>query len=105
MSTTTKYYAVTLLLEDTEDNDNTKTRTFNIPMAMQEPTIQEMRTRTMELITALATNATTGYGAQAIQTAFQETEKVDGETITYIPKGISKAELVTITEDVIYGSY
>ena len=105
MSTTTKYYAVTLLLEDTTNNDNTKTRTFNIPMATQEPTIQEMRTRTMELNTALANNATTAYGAQAIQTAFEETEKVDGYYVIYTPKGISKAELVTITEDVIYGSY
>lgn len=103
MSTTTKNLSLTLKLINSEDSTDIITRNFSIPFSVDVSVSDNtVKNRVSTLNTSLATNSTTGYGAQAIQQAFREMITQDGDTITYIPKGVQKAEIVTVTEDVIY---
>lgn len=108
MSTTTKTLDVTLLLTEQDDPNDTKTRKISIPCG--DATTETIKTRigTMNTYLPTATSTTQTGGvidfAQGICATFQEVEKDGGDTYTYTPSLISKAEIVTITEDIIYGN-
>lgn len=108
MSTTTKTLDITLLLTEADDANDTKTRKISTPCG--DTTSTEIKNRIATINTYLPTaDSTTLTGdvidyAKGIRATFQEVEKDGGDTYTYSPSSISKAEIVTITEDIIYGN-
>ena len=108
MSTTTKTLDITLLLTEADDPNDTKTRKISTPCG--DATTETIKTRIGNLNSFLpvadTTTVTGGLvdSAKGIRATFQEVEKDGGDTYTYTPTSISKAEIVTITEDVIYGN-
>ena len=108
MSTTTKTLDITLLLTEQNDPNNTKTRKISTPCG--DATTETIKTRigTMNTYLPTASSSTESGGiidyVKGISTTFQEVEKDGGDTYTYIPHSISKAEVVTVTEDIIYGN-
>lgn len=106
MSTTTKTLDVTLLLTEQDDTNDTKTRKISIPCGDTTAATIVQRIKSLNPFiagTATATGGMQDFGA-GIRTTFQEVEKDGGDTYTYTPSYISKAEIVTITEDIIYGN-
>ena len=108
MSTTTKTLDITLLLTEQDDANDTKTRKISVP-CNPETTPATIKTRIKSLNPFIAGTATATGGMQddlgaGIRATFKEVEKDGGDTYTYIPSSISKAEIVTVTEDIIYGN-
>lgn len=109
MSTTTKTLDITFLMTEAEDPSDTKTRKISVP-ANPSTTTSEIKTRIGNINSFLpVADTTTVTGglvdyAKGIRATFQEVEKDGADTYTYIPTSISKAEVVTITEDIIYGN-
>ena len=107
MSTTTKTLDVTLLMTEADDANDTITRKISVP-CNPETTPATIKTRIKSLNPFIAGTATGTGGMQdfgeGIRETFQETVTEGNETYTYIPKSITKAEIVTVTEDVIYGN-
>ena len=106
MSTTTKTLDITLLLTEADDPNDTKTRKISTPCgdATAATIVQRIKSLNPFIAgTATATGGMQDFGA-GIRTTFQEVEKDGGDTYTYTPSSISKAEIVTITEDIIYGN-
>lgn len=109
MSTTTKTLDITFLMTESEDPSDTKTRKISTP-ANPSTTATEIKNRIATLNSILPTaDSATQTGAvvdyaKGIRATFQEVEKDGADTYTYTPTSISKAELVTITEDIIYGN-
>lgn len=108
MSTTTKTLDITLLLTEQDDPNDTRTRKISTPCG--DATTATIKTRIGNINSFLpvadTTTVTGGLveSAKGIRATFQEVEKDGGDTYTYIPNSISKAEIVTVTEDVIYGN-
>ena len=104
MSTTTKTLDITLLLTEQDDPNDTRTRKISTPCG--DATNAEIKTRIGSMNTAFNSTQTGGIVdyANGMKTTFQEVEKDGGDTYTYIPSSISKAEIVTVTEDIIYGN-
>lgn len=107
MSTTTKTLDVTLLMTEADDANDTITRKISVP-CNPETTPATIVQRIKSLNPFIAGTATATGGMQdlgaGIRATFQEVEKDGGDTYTYIPSAISKAEIVTVTEDIIYGN-
>lgn len=109
MSTTTKTLDVTFLMTEASDPTDTKTRKISVP-ANPSTTTTDIKTRIKSINTYLPTaDSETSTGGvidfvKGISATFQEVEKDGADTYTYIPKSITKAELVTTTEDIIYGN-
>lgn len=107
MSTTTQTLDVTLLMTEASDPTDTKTRKISVP-CNQNTSTADIVTRIKALNPFIAGTATATGGMQdfgaGIRTTFQEVETDGGDTYTYTPSSISKAEVVTITEDIIYGN-
>lgn len=107
MSTTTKTLDVTLYMEEQTNATDTKTRKISVP-CNQNTATSTIVTRIKGMNPFIAGTATATGGMQdfgaGIRATFQETVTEGNETYTYIPKSITKAEIVTITEDVIYGN-
>lgn len=108
MSTTTKTLDITLLLTEADDPNDTKTRKISTPCG--DTTTAEIKTRIGSINRYLPdAGTTTDTGGvidyvKGIYATFQEVEKDGGDTYTYSPYSISKAEIVTVTEDIIYGN-
>lgn len=107
MSTTTKTLDITLLLTERDDANDTKTRKISTPCG--DATAATIKTRISQLNTKIADWTSTVTGGlddvgRGIRVTFQEVEKDGGDTYTYIPSYISKAEIVTTTEDTVYGN-
>lgn len=107
MSTTTKTLDVTLYMEEQTNATDTKTRKISVPCNQSTATadiVQHIKSLNPFIAgTATATGGMQDFGA-GIRITFQETVTDGNETYTYIPKSITKAEIVTVTEDVIYGN-
>lgn len=107
MSTTTQTLDVTLLMTEESDPTDTKTRKISVPCNQNTSTadiVQRIKSLNPFIAgTATATGGMQDFGA-GIRATFQEVEKDGGDTYTYIPSSISKAEIVTVTEDIIYGN-
>lgn len=105
MSTTMKTLDITLLLTEQDDPNDTKTRKISTP-CNEDTSTSEIKNRIRSMNNAFNSTQTGGIAdyANGIKVTFQEVEKDGGDTYTYIPNSISKAEIVTITEDVIYGN-
>lgn len=104
MSTTTKTLDVTLLMQEQNNPADTKTKKISTPCG--DITVSGIKDRINSMNTAFNSTQTGGIVdyAQGIKATFQEVETDGGDTYTYIPASISKAEIVTITEDTIYGN-
>ena len=108
MSTTTKTLDITLLLTEQDDVNDTKTRKISVP-CNPETTPATIKTRINQLNPKIADWTSTVTGGlddvgRGIRVTFQEVENDGADTYTYIPSSISKAEIVTVTEDIIYGN-
>lgn len=106
-TTTTKTLDITLLLKEQDDPNDTKTRKISTPCG--DATAATIKTRISQLNQKIADWTSTVTGGlddvgRGIRITFQEEVKEGNETYVYIPNTITKAELVTITEDVIYGN-
>ena len=106
MSTTTITVNITLTMPEQSDASDIKKRTIAVPkgIASIEEIKQSIQNINPYLAGTASTNQTLLRYARGIKATFQETVKDGAETYTYIPNQISKAEIVTITEDVIYGN-
>lgn len=107
MSTTTKTLDVTLLMTEANDPTDTKTRKISVPCNSETaPATIVQRIKSLNPFiagTATATGGMQDYG-EGVRVTFQEVEKDGADTYTYTPSSISKAEIVTVTEDIIYGN-
>lgn len=109
MSTTTKTLDITFSMPEQNNQTDIKTRKISTPANPSTSTTEiKSRIGTLNSIlptadSATQTGAVVDY-AKGIRATFQEEVKEGNETYVYIPNTIIKAELVTITEDVIYGN-
>lgn len=106
MSTTTKNLQVTFISTERDDPSDTINKRITVP-CNPETSPADITTRIKTISNAL-TDPTISGGlkefADGIKATFQETIKDGGDTYIYTPARISKAEIVTITEDIIYGN-
>lgn len=108
MSTTTKNLNVTFTYDELPSGgsrqQSDKTRKISIP-CNGDITTEGIRTRVKAIATALQNPSTTGTQEQQyaynMQFLLSEIDEFDTQ---YFPSGITKAEIVTITEDTIYGN-
>lgn len=107
MSTTTKNLDITLRLTERDDPTDTITRRMSIP-CNPDTSPATMVTNIKRMNNAMGPNSTEVAGliqtANAIKVTFQEIQKEGGDTYIYTPSSIIKAEIVNVTEDVIYGN-
>ena len=108
MSTTTKNLNVTFTYDELPSGGSKqpsdKTRKISIP-CNGDITTEGIRTRVKAINTALQNPSASGTQEQQyaynMQFLLSEIDELDTQ---YFPSGINKAEIVTITEDTIYGN-
>lgn len=104
---TTKTLDITLNMPEQSNPTDIKTKKISIPF---EGTLSNAQvvTRVKEMSGYLTTPSTlhgqNTDGARGIAATFKETVVDGADTYVYIPKSITKAEIVTTTEDIIYGN-
>lgn len=107
MATTKQTLDITLQYIELNDANDNPTRKISVPC--NSSTTASTITNNVKTLNQYLTNQQTSAGAikdysDGIKATFQYQEKDGADTYTYLPQTIIKAEIVTVTEDIIYGN-